>query len=64
MKHLQKQKEGKKKLRSLSIGKVEIPQEAFSAVSSPLFFLHFFEGTIDKRVDCNFCVCVLLGLEC
>jgi len=34
MKHLQKQKEGKKKLRSLSIGKVEIPQEAFSAVLS------------------------------
>ncbi|MBW0469497.1 hypothetical protein O181_009212, partial [Austropuccinia psidii MF-1] len=34
MKHLQKQKEGKKKLRMLSVGKVEIPQEAFSAVLS------------------------------
>lgn len=32
MKHLQKQKEGKKRLRAMSIGNVELPQEAFSAV--------------------------------
>lgn len=34
MKHLQKQKEGKKRLRAMSIGNVELPQEAFSAVLS------------------------------
>ncbi|CAH7685752.1 GTP-binding protein lepa, partial [Phakopsora pachyrhizi] len=39
MKHLQKQKEGKKKLKLMSIGKVEIPQEAFSVVKLLLIFL-------------------------
>ncbi|KAH9823557.1 P-loop containing nucleoside triphosphate hydrolase protein [Melampsora americana] len=32
MKHLNKQKEGKKRLKMMSIGNVELPQEAFSAV--------------------------------
>lgn len=32
LKHLNKQKEGKKRLRAMSIGKIQIPQEAFSAV--------------------------------
>ncbi|KAG0144527.1 hypothetical protein CROQUDRAFT_659847 [Cronartium quercuum f. sp. fusiforme G11] len=34
MKHLNKQKEGKKRLKTMSIGNVELPQEAFSAVLS------------------------------
>ena len=41
MKHLQKQKEGKKRLRAMSIGNVELPQEAFSAVRLAFRFSFF-----------------------
>ncbi|EGG01165.1 uncharacterized protein MELLADRAFT_50186, partial [Melampsora larici-populina 98AG31] len=37
MKHLNKQKEGKKRLKMMSIGNVELPQEAFSAVRRKFF---------------------------